>query len=105
MKLLYSSPNVLLVNHIRNLLAVADIEVRMKNEYLGGGAGELPPTEAWPELWVKQRDFPAAQMLLDEFFYSSADTPPDWLCPVCGERIEGQFSNCWRCGGEKPHNL
>ncbi len=77
----------------------------MKNEFLGGGVGELPPTEAWPELWVKERDHAAAQTLLDEFFHSSDDTQPDWLCPACGERIEGQFSNCWRCGGEKPHNL
>lgn len=105
MKLLYSSPNVLMVNHIRNLLEVEDIEVRMKNEYLSGGAGELPPTEAWPELWVKERDFSAAQNLLDEFFYSSTDNQPNWLCPACGERIEGQFSTCWRCGGERPHNL
>ncbi len=105
MKLLYSSPNALLVNHVRNLLEAADIGVRMKNEFLGGGAGELPPTEAWPELWVKERDFAAAQDLLDDFLHGSEDAPPDWLCPACGERIEGQFSTCWRCGGEKPHNL
>jgi hypothetical protein len=25
-----------------------------------------------------------------------------WPCPSCGERIEGQFQACWKCGTAKP---
>ena len=24
-----------------------------------------------------------------------------WLCPNCQERLEGQFTLCWRCGSER----
>ena len=27
---------------------------------------------------------------------------PSWRCVTCGEVIEGQFSQCWRCGSERP---
>lgn len=103
MKLLYSSPNVMVVGHVRNLLDVEGIGCQLKNEFLGGGIGELPPTESWPELWVDEQDFAAAQQLLDEFLQDPPDVLPDWRCPNCGERIEGQFSACWRCGTERPH--
>lgn len=100
MKLVYSTSNALLVNHVRNLLEAAGIEVRMKNEFLGGGAGELPPTEAWPELWVAEEDFAAAKRIVDELERGSS--LPAWYCPGCGERIEGQFSACWNCGTSRP---
>jgi len=25
-----------------------------------------------------------------------------WRCRTCDELIEGQFQNCWNCGGAKP---
>lgn len=101
MKLVYTSSNALLVNHVCNLLEVAGIEVRMKNQFLGGGAGELPPTEAWPELWVDEADFARAEQVVTEF--AQSDSPqPEWTCPNCGEQVEGQFSVCWNCGTPRP---
>jgi hypothetical protein len=32
----------------------------------------------------------------------AGDTGDFWKCPVCGERLEHQFSSCWKCGGSKP---
>jgi hypothetical protein len=23
---------------------------------------------------------------------------PDWVCPKCGEKIDGVFDACWKCG-------
>jgi hypothetical protein len=103
LKLVYSTANTLLVNHVRNLLEVAGIEVQMKNQYLGGGAGELPPTEAWPELWVDEVDVSRAQKVVDEF-ESGGSWSPSWRCPHCGEIVEGQFSVCWNCGTPRPEN-
>lgn len=102
MKLLYSAPNTLQVGHIRNLLEAEGIACQLRNEFLSGGMGELPPTEAWPELWVDEWDLARAQQLLEAFLQEPAATLPEWVCPVCGERIEGQFSACWRCGRERP---
>jgi hypothetical protein len=25
----------------------------------------------------------------------------DWVCPACGEKHEGQFTSCWKCGGTR----
>ncbi|HEY9147956.1 MAG TPA: DUF2007 domain-containing protein [Gammaproteobacteria bacterium] len=99
LKLLYTAPNALLVNHIRNLLEAAGIASRMKNEFLGGGVGELPPTEAWPELWVAVQDVPRAQQVIDELEQGGA--LPLWRCANCGEEVEGQFTACWNCGAPR----
>ena len=37
-------------------------------------------------------------------FHRPAPRPepgPAWECPKCGEKIEGQFSACWKCGHEQ----
>ena len=26
---------------------------------------------------------------------------PDWVCPKCGEKIDGVFDACWKCGHEQ----
>jgi len=26
---------------------------------------------------------------------------PDWTCPKCGEKIDGVFDACWKCGHER----
>lgn len=88
------------MNHIRNLLESAGIEVTLKNEFLGGGVGELPPTEAWPELWVAEADLRVAQEIVAEL--EREPSLPGWRCPQCGEKIEGQFSACWNCGAPRP---
>lgn len=102
MKMFYSAPNSLLVGHVRNLLEVEGIECELKNEFLAGGMGELPPTEAWPELWIDEKDLSRAQQLLDAFQHEPAVVLPEWKCPNCGEQVEGQFSACWNCGADRP---
>jgi hypothetical protein len=103
MKLLYSSSNAMLVAHLRNLLEGAGIAWRMRNEFLYGAAGELPPTEAWPELWVATVDFEVAQALVDEALADKSGLA-QWRCRECGEWMDGQFSACWRCGAERAES-
>ena len=99
----YSAPVLAQVANVKHILEMHGIECRIQGEYRAGAAGELPPTEAWPELWV---DDPAqlaeAQRLVDEAI-RSADTPqPGWTCPRCREINEGQFGACWNCGTDCP---
>lgn len=28
-----------------------------------------------------------------------------WICPNCGERLENQFSACWKCLSDKDGNI
>ena len=102
MKKVYSSDNYFLVGHLRQLLESHHIKCIAKNEYLLGGAGELPPTECWPELWVAEDfQYQKAKELIDGFL-ESAKEGDAWQCAACGERSEPQFSACWHCGAERP---
>ncbi|ADE13656.1 conserved hypothetical protein [Nitrosococcus halophilus Nc 4] len=95
MKLIYSAPNLLLVRHFQNLLESHGIDCVIKNESLSGAAGELPPTECWPELWLtEEKRYREASRLLKG---AEEDQRP-WTCLHCGELLEGQFDRCWNCG-------
>ncbi len=90
------------IGYLRRALEDHGIGCTVRNEYLLGAAGDLPPNECWPELWITdERDQEPAERLLRVLTQSFEDTPP-WQCPGCGERIEGQFSHCWNCGAERP---
>lgn len=98
MKVVYSSPILALVSHFRALLESEGIACRIRNEYLSGAAGELPPVECWPELCVEPAFEDRARRLIAAAQRQTAPDWPEWTCAGCGERIEGQFTDCWNCG-------
>jgi hypothetical protein len=60
--------------------------------------GELPPAECEAQLWVlDDADAARAQELLSR----PRDLGPEWSC-ACGERLGGQFSQCWSCAAYRP---
>lgn len=101
MKLLYTSSNALVVNHLRNLLQSEGFDCHLKNEFLYSAAGEIPPTAIWPELWVSEADFDRAQRVMNEALADKSGLP-HWRCAKCGELVEGQFDLCWQCGTPRP---
>ena len=103
MKKVYSSDNYFLVGHLRQLLENNHIRCIAKNEFLLGGAGELPPTECWPELWVAEDfQYDKARELVEGFLAGAENGGSPWHCPACGEHSEAQFTACWHCGAERP---
>lgn len=98
MKLLYTAANPMLVSHAANLLEAAGIEAEVRHLYLGGGAGDLPLNEVWPEVWVEEADFQRAEEVLVQT--DNTATHP-WRCHRCGELCEAQFSLCWQCGSPR----
>ncbi len=100
MKTVYSASNLALVSIFKSILEENGISCRIKNEFLGTGAGELPHIECWPQLCVADNDFIDAKRIVDEALSEKNFTP--WKCPSCGEDIEGQFSECWNCGKSRP---
>lgn len=98
MKLLYTAEHLPLVWHARNLVEEAGYACVLRNEYAGGGAGELSPFDVWPELWiVEDLHYERARTALAAALTRSLGEPP-WQCRHCGERNEGSFELCWKCG-------
>ncbi len=102
MKRVHTSQDALLLNHLRNLLETDGIHCLVKNEFLMGGAGDIPVLDTWPELWVEDSDYARAVAIIDTALKQPLPAFSTWSCPGCGERIEGQFDTCWRCGAARP---
>lgn len=100
MKTVYSAPNIAFVSILQNILEQNGIGCRIRNEFLSAGSGEIPPIECWPQLCVDDADYPEAKRIVDEAL-AEKETPP-WTCEACGEEIEGQFTECWKCGKSRP---
>ncbi len=100
MKRVYRAATLLQVAHARNVLLTAGIRCELRNQYLAGALGDLPMMETWPQLLVEDADEQYALSVLARA--ARATTGPAWTCPVCGERLEPQFTSCWRCGAEAP---
>jgi len=100
MKTVYSASNMSLVSILQNVLEGHGIRCWIKNEFLSAGVGELPPIECWPQICVDDDVFPEAKRIVDEAL--SVKVMTAWKCDSCGEELEGQFTDCWKCGKSRP---
>jgi len=101
MQKFYSDYDQVKVRRIKALLDDARIPCFIKNEFIQGAAGELPPHETLPEIWLIDNQWaPRAQAVVDELEANLALNKNDWVCGNCGEVNESQFMVCWKC--EKP---
>ena len=98
MKAVYSSPQLFWVSFYKDILQSNGIDCFVKNEFLSGGAGELPPNECWPILLVEDDDFNLAKQIVDQELKSAKPMQPSWTCMKCKEINEPQFKMCWNCG-------
>ena len=82
---------------LRGLLKSAGIEVQLRSLELWTAAVEIYYSEgARPSIWVRRQDLDRARQVLKRRESGGEATP--WQCPACAERLEGQFTTCWRCG-------
>ena len=96
MKLLARVDNLLIATLWQRMLDAAGIRCEVRNRYIGAAVGDLPADQVAPQIWIADaRDHEAATALLDEWRRPSTAKP--WTCARCGEHIEGQFFQCWRC--------
>ena len=96
LKRVFRAATLLQVAHARNVLIAAGIDSELRNQYLAGALGDLPMLETWPQLWVEDDLERAALRALEKA--AAAPTGAPWVCGQCGERLEPQFTTCWRCG-------
>ncbi len=96
MKRLLQAPNLALATLWADQLTCAGIDASVQRAYASGIAGEIPPDQALPEVWVMDAgDHPRAKALFDELQHQPHR---HWLCHACGETVDGPFEQCWNCG-------
>lgn len=97
----FTHPDRALVGLIADIVANNGYQCHLRNEFLGGVAGDVPPQECWPELWLldERDERPVRALIATVTPRSSTDGAP-WQCPRCGEWLEPQFGACWRCESE-----
>jgi hypothetical protein len=101
MKLVYSAPIAATAHHAKNILESHGIDCVLKGEFLSGAIGEIPPHEAWVELWVLDESrYDEAQKIINETLIADSGKSDPRNCPNCGAEIDGPFSQCWNCGAD-----
>ena len=100
MKRLVQAPNLAIATLWADMLNAAGCGVTVQRAYASGIAGEIPPDQSLPELWLTD---PAQERSARELLHQ-LQHPPErrWACSACGEIIEGPFDQCWRCGAAAP---
>ena len=99
----YSAPVLANVTIFKDALESAGIACEIRRAHLGGAAGELPPGETWPELWILDASMVEQAREIIEGPLEPVEVLASWTCPRCGEDVDGVFSECWNCGSERPH--
>ena len=96
---LTQAPNIAIAALWADALCQAGIAASVQRYYLGAAAGELPPDQCLPEVWLihDEQEVQARDFLRD----LQQVTQRRWLC-ACGEVVEGGFEQCWNCGLPMP---
>ena len=96
---LTKTPNLMMATLWVDWLRAERIGASVQREYLRSAAGELPPDQCLPEVWI---DDPSQEAKAHELLHILRHVPQRrWLCS-CGERIVGGFEQCWNCGAMMP---
>jgi hypothetical protein len=99
MKQLHAARHAVEAHLIRGFLVSHGIIAEVRGEFLTSGWGELPTDVC--SVWITDdAQFAAADELLKSFLkgsYARQFGGETWTCG-CGEKLEGQFTQCWRCG-------
>lgn len=100
MRRLTSAPNLALATLWADLMKQAGFEASVQRAWAGSIAGEIPPDQALPEVWIEDDErLDEARRTLDAL----RNLPHRlWACPACGETVDGPFEQCWNCGADRP---
>jgi len=103
MKRIYTAKHPTEAHLVRGMLEADGIRAEVKGDQLYGAFGELP---VLPTVWILDHTLAAhADQLVIEFLRGTAArryVHERWTCTNCGETLEGQFTECWKCGASRP---
>lgn len=106
MRQVYSAAHPTEAHIVKGLLEAKGIEAVVKGEILFGARGELPITpETAPSVWiVEENRYELAREVVRQYELANTGRVQAgriWECSSCGEKLEGQFSHCWKCGNSR----
>lgn len=100
MKLLMRCEHALAAAHVAGALRAAGIDCEVRNTTLSGAIGEIPFIECAPQIWIRDSlDEARARELVADLRRPVPGDP--WNCAQCGEVLEPQFGQCWKCGAAR----
>ncbi len=82
----------------RERLENLGIPCEVKTDNVGGMYPQLDVTEGI-RLMVNAEDETRARQTLADL--QAPDSSPPWICPSCGEEVDGNFTVCWNCKQER----
>lgn len=92
---LTQAPNLVMATLWVDWLRAEGIDASVQREHLRSAAGELPPDQCLPEVWIKNPLHEARAYELLRLLQHVQQRR--WVC-TCGELVEGGFEQCWNCG-------
>jgi len=94
------------IGMLKSQLEAEGIACVTRNESIAIAYGTIPRQECVPELWVlHDEDYARAEELMAEWKDPSNLLTEPWVCPGCGEELEGQFASCWQCGYDREEPI
>lgn len=100
MQRLIRAPNAAMAMLWTDLLCEAGMPATVQRLYLSAAAGELPPHECLPEIWLSHAEHKTRALALLEELQNVPQRR--WHCQACQELVEGGFEQCWNCGAFMP---
>ena len=99
MKTVYLAESALDAQIVYDHLVEEGFEVFIAGLALSGALGELPVNMSPEVRVVKNDDYLQARALVEEYLESLKNTvSKPHNCQKCGEEIEQEFNQCWKCG-------
>ena len=112
MQHVYTARDEMDANFVQGLLRQEGIEAVVQGQALGSAWGTLPlSAESLPTVWVEEKDVARAAPVIEAYRRTDEANADEgvaeqaratWACPQCGERVEEQFTQCWKCGHNRP---
>lgn len=110
MKRVYIARGTAEAHLVRAFLEAEGIEAIVRGEHLSAIFGGIPiDKDSLPSVWIAdEAEYDRAMALVEETSRAAAEKAEPgepggegWICPGCGERIDGRSLVCWSCGSER----
>ena len=92
---------------VAGILQEYGISCEVLGEELWGARGALSVSpDTLPAVWIQDDNkYEQAQNLIRQIENKTLNAPAGdspWKCPNCGQNLEPQYTDCWKCGTSRP---
>lgn len=102
MRQVFTAKHPMEAHFVKGLLEAEGIACEVVGEALFQQRGGVPMTpDTLPTVWVKEEKQVEEALRRVQAYERGDDARVDrgkhWVCKVCGEKVESQFTECWHC--------